>query len=239
MVGSPGLLRTSRVECGFGAKSGTIGAGHTLHLGPPNSICFPDEPVCNSKHPRDINPAKTKRDVRSDGVRRGRWPRSGREGAGERRGWVLAGSCHVWGRCREGRVISRMGEEGERSSLAGGCRLGIACRCLQGTGACGSPSSPKIAVRGERGGRREWGGMLCRRRNRGCEGLWGSDNSLYCSSRDPGRTRSKRSVTGGQCPQGSNPLGICFLSSSPIPSPPPGSFVWNGNGSAQKPLPAS
>lgn len=35
MVGSPGLLHTSQVECGFGAKSGMIGAGHTLHLGPP------------------------------------------------------------------------------------------------------------------------------------------------------------------------------------------------------------
>lgn len=62
-MGSPGLLCVSLEECGFGAKSGISGASYALHLGAPNNIYFPDEPFCNLKCPRDINPTKKMREV--------------------------------------------------------------------------------------------------------------------------------------------------------------------------------
>lgn len=44
---------------------------------------------------------------------------------------------------------------------------------------------------------------------------------------------------GGQGPEGSNPLGICFVLASPSPPPPPSSCAWDGSCSVQRPLPAS
>jgi len=168
-----------------------------------------------------------------------------REGARERHGWVPTGSCHIQGRCGEGRVMCRMGEEDKRTSLVRGCWLGIDCRCLQGTGAHGSPACPKTDERG----------VLAARGNKeGCCVEGGTGDVRVCGAliipfsvqvgswggRAPrGAGCLLAEDPGGTEPRRVQPFGICFLLASPILPPSPSSFAWDGDCSVQRPLPAS
>lgn len=124
-----------------------------------------------------------------------------RECAKERCGWVLRGICHVWRWCREGCVISRMGEEGERHSLAGWCWLEPSQNSFErGVGQREGTGSDVMW-------RKELGAVMV------CEALripfsvWAGTLGWHTPKRSP---LTSCWGPGGQCPERSNPLGSAF-----------------------------